>query len=82
MASRRVDFPLPFSRTNSEGGSQNYRFATRASESSLGEYLTIRWGVDKPRSRFFLRAETYYNVATETPLKGSGSRCNKVVGKR
>lgn len=55
---------------NPEGGSQNYRFATRASESSLGEHLTIRWSVDKPRSRFFLRAETYYNVATETERLG------------
>ncbi|MQY21785.1 AAA family ATPase [Nocardia macrotermitis] len=55
---------------NPEGGSQNYRFATRSTESSLGQHLTLRWGLDKPRTRFFLRAETYYNVATETERLG------------
>lgn len=50
---------------NPEGGSQNFRFATRASESSLGEQLILRWGTRKPRSGFFLRAESYYNVASE-----------------
>ncbi|MCX5044322.1 AAA family ATPase [Aldersonia sp. NBC_00410] len=51
---------------NAEGGSQNYRFATRSSESPLGANLTLSWGTRKPHSRFFLRAESYYNVATET----------------
>jgi predicted ATPase len=51
--------------SNPEGGSQNFRFATRASESSLGDHLIVRWGVRKPRSGFFLRAESYYNVASE-----------------
>ncbi|WP_306357085.1 MULTISPECIES: AAA family ATPase [unclassified Nocardia] len=55
---------------NAEGGSQNYRFATRASESELGDHLVLRWGTRKPRSRFFLRAESYYNVATETERLG------------
>lgn len=49
---------------NPEGGSRSFRFATRASESSLGEALIVRWG-HRPRSGFFLRAESYYNVATE-----------------
>jgi predicted ATPase len=50
---------------NPEGGSQNFRFATRATESSLGEYLVLTWGARKPRTGFFLRAESYYNVASE-----------------
>lgn len=50
---------------NPEGGSQNFRFATRASESSLGDHLILTWGVRKPRTGFFLRAESYYNVASE-----------------
>jgi predicted ATPase len=50
---------------NAEGGSQNFRFATRATESSLGDHLVLTWGTAKPRTGFFLRAETYYNVATE-----------------
>ncbi|OZF26294.1 ABC transporter ATP-binding protein [Rhodococcus sp. 14-2483-1-2] len=55
---------------NPEGGSQNYRFSTRSSESSLSDHITLVWGTEKPRSRFFLRAETYYNVATETERLG------------
>ncbi len=50
---------------NAEGGSQNFRFATRASESALGSRLILSWGTRKPRTGFFLRAESYYNVATE-----------------
>ncbi|GAA0998746.1 AAA family ATPase [Acrocarpospora macrocephala] len=50
---------------NPEGGSQNFRFATRASESSLADHLVLTWGLAKPRTGFFLRAESYYNVATE-----------------
>lgn len=50
---------------NPEGGSQSFRFATRPSESTLGDRLVLRWGPRKPRTRFFLRAESYYNVATE-----------------
>lgn len=50
---------------NPEGGSQNFRFTTRSTESSLGDHLRLTWGVHKPRTGFFLRAESYYNVASE-----------------
>lgn len=50
---------------NAEGGSRSFRFSTRASESSLGEHLILRWGTRKPRTGYFLRAESFYNVATE-----------------
>lgn len=55
---------------NAEGGSQNNRFSTRSSESSLGSFLTLVKGSQKPRSKFFLRAESFYNLATETELLG------------
>ena len=55
---------------NPEGGSRNFRFATRASESSLGEHLVLGRGTAKPRTGFFLRAESYYNVATEIERLG------------
>ncbi|MFT4201409.1 AAA family ATPase [Gordonia sp. (in: high G+C Gram-positive bacteria)] len=51
---------------NAEGGSQNYRFTTRSTESDLADNLFPTWGPLKPRSRFFLRAESFYNVATAT----------------
>ena len=59
---------------NPEGGSQAFRFATRATESGLGDHLVLRWGLRKPRTGFFLRAESYYNVATEIERLDKASR--------
>ncbi|MDT7701080.1 MAG: hypothetical protein QOJ30_3405 [Pseudonocardiales bacterium] len=50
---------------NPEGGSRSFDFATRPSESSLGVALRIGRAPGRERSSFFLRAESYYNVATE-----------------
>ncbi|MBV8272406.1 MAG: AAA family ATPase [Cupriavidus sp.] len=50
---------------NAEGGSRNFSFATRASHSQLHEYLRIAKGVRRPRTGYFLRAESFFNVATE-----------------
>jgi len=49
---------------NAEGGSANFRFATRGSESELHQYLVPVRGARRPRQTFFLRAESLYNVAT------------------
>ena len=50
---------------NAEGGSRNFRFATRSSHSQLHEYVELERGLRKPRDGYFLRAESYFNVATE-----------------
>lgn len=50
---------------NPEGGTMNFNFATTASHSELFQYLRINRGVRRPRDGFFLRAESYYNVASE-----------------
>jgi predicted ATPase len=50
---------------NSEGGSKNFRFDTRRSHSVLNEYIRIAKGVKRPRDGYFLRAESFFNVATE-----------------
>jgi predicted ATPase len=50
---------------NAEGGSRNFRFATRSSESELHACIRLVRGVYRPRDGFFLRAESYFNVATE-----------------
>lgn len=50
---------------NAEGGSKNFRFATRSSESPLHKYMRPVRGVKRPRDGFFLRAESYFNVGTE-----------------
>jgi len=49
---------------NPEGGSKNFRFATRASHSDLYEHVVLGRGL-QPRDGYFLRAESFYNVATE-----------------
>ena len=50
---------------NAEGGSKNFSFTTRRSHSELHEYLRIAKGIKRPRDGYFLRAESYFNVATE-----------------
>jgi len=50
---------------NAEGGSRNFRFSTRSSESELHACIRLVRGVHRPRDGFFLRAESYFNVATE-----------------
>lgn len=50
---------------NPEGGSKNFRFGTRESHSRLNEFLRIAKGFKRPRTGFFLRAESFFNVATE-----------------
>jgi predicted ATPase len=50
---------------NAEGGSKNFRFGTRRSHSVLHAYLRLAKGFKRPRDGFFLRAESFFNVATE-----------------
>jgi predicted ATPase len=50
---------------NAEGGTKNFRFGTRLSHSDLHQYLRVAKGVKRPRNGFFLRAESFFNVATE-----------------
>jgi len=49
---------------NAEGGSKNFGFATRESHSSLHEALTVERAFRQYTDGFFLRAESFYNVAT------------------
>ncbi len=51
-------------RLNAEGGSQNFQFATRETHSILSDYLKVVRGARRPRDAFFLRAESFYNVAS------------------
>ena len=49
---------------NPEGGSKNFNFLTRSSESDLHKYLRLARGVSRQTDGFFLRAESYFNVGT------------------
>jgi predicted ATPase len=50
---------------NPEGGSRNFRFSTRASHSGLRDYLRLSRSPRRIRDSYFLRAESYFNVATQ-----------------
>jgi predicted ATPase len=49
---------------NPEGGTINFNFATADSHSDLYRHLTVCKGVKRHRDGFFLRAESFYNVAS------------------
>lgn len=47
-----------------EGGTQNFRYETNNTTSELSKYLSI--GIyNKPKMKFFLRAESFYNFSSE-----------------
>ncbi|RDU23245.1 AAA family ATPase [Anaerosacchariphilus polymeriproducens] len=48
---------------NPEGGSINYNFSTKPTHSSLSELLTLSKGI-RSKDGFFLRAESFYNMAS------------------
>ena len=50
---------------NPEGGSKNFSFSTRDSHSELSCAIKISKGTKKAKDGFFLRAESFYNLATE-----------------
>lgn len=50
---------------NPEGGTKNYVFSTYDSHSELCDAITISKGYRKPNWGYFLRAESFYNVATK-----------------
>ncbi len=48
---------------NPEGGSVNYNFSTNSTHSSLADILMLSKGI-RAKDGFFLRAESFYNVAS------------------
>lgn len=49
---------------NPEGGTRNFNFLTKDTHSNLHENIKLIKGVKRPNDGFFLRAESFYNVAT------------------
>lgn len=49
---------------NAEGGSKNFHFSTRSSHSALHEHIRLAKTFRRPKDGFFLRAESFFNVAT------------------
>ena len=71
---------------NAEGGSRNFRFDTRASHSPLHEHLRLSKSTRRARTGYFLRAESFFNVATEIEKldeeKANAPRIGPAYGKR
>ncbi len=59
---------------NPEGGTKNFNFSTRETHSGLYDVITLVKSPFRPNDGFFLRAESFYNVATvveEVASRGS-----------
>jgi predicted ATPase len=70
---------------NPEGGTKNFNFSTISTHSDLYKYLKLVKGVRRPEDGFFLRAESFYNVATnidELDKFGRGPRIIDSYGGR
>lgn len=62
---------------NPEGGSRNFNFETNSTHSILSEFMTLSKGIKRPKDGYFLRAESFYNVASnidELDRSGGGRR--------
>ena len=61
---------------NPEGGTRNYHFSTYDSHSELCRAIRLSRGVRHAKYGYFLRAESFYNVATkeEEYSRGPGGR--------
>lgn len=50
---------------NAEGGGKNFNFTSRATHSCLHEFLRLERGIGHPTDGYFLRAESFYNLASQ-----------------
>ena len=65
---------------NAEGGGRNFQFATRVSHSALHQHLVLERGYRKPSDGYFLRAESFYNLATEIENLDQGYGLGQPIG--
>lgn len=64
---------------NAEGGSQHFNFSTKSSHSPLHDYVQLSRGYKKPKNGYFLRAESFYNVASEIETLDEQPGGNKII---
>lgn len=55
---------------NVEGGGRNFNFSTRDTHSQLNEFIRIERGPGHATDNYFLRAESFYNLASEIDKLG------------
>lgn len=56
---------------NAEGGTKNFQFNTRASHSELHQHIRLSRGTRRHTDGFFLRSESFYNLATDIEILDS-----------
>lgn len=69
---------------NPEGGTKNFSFSSMETHSNLYQHITVVKGFNRPKDGFFLRAESFYNVASEVDRldqEGPGLLRNSYGGK-
>jgi len=64
---------------NAEGGSINFNFATRSSHSQLEQAIRLGRSFRQYGDSYFLRAESFYNVATEIENLDRGPGGNPII---
>jgi predicted ATPase len=50
---------------NPKGGGRNFNFSSKETHSNLHKHLVLIKSARRPKDGFFLRAESFYNLATE-----------------
>ncbi|MGQ0576945.1 MAG: AAA family ATPase [Pseudonocardia sp.] len=58
---------------NLEGGSRSLRFSTTSARARLGQFTRVVRNPGRERRSYFLRAESFFNVATELERLDAGS---------
>ncbi len=66
---------------NPEGGNKNTNFATHENHSQLSKHVKAIRGFKKPTDGYFLRAESFYNLASYMEQDGRSAYLNSYGGK-
>ena len=65
---------------NAEGGTRNFCFSSMETHSDLYKYINVVKSINRPKDGFFLRAESFYNVASEIEnLDSQGSMGRPII---
>lgn len=64
---------------NPEGGTKNFNFSSMETHSNLHTYIRLMKGFSMPKDGFFLRAESFYNVATNIDELDKGGRSPRII---
>lgn len=64
---------------NAEGGTKNFNFKTRQSHSKLYEYIKTSRGTRRHSDGFFLRSESFFNVATNIESLDKGGTGRRII---